>query len=129
MDNFWPKVVGVLVILAIIVVIGTFVVWIKSGVEEAQKPERTFSDMVKKDQKEMLAEPNAKDLTNKVTQTEPEAAKEKPQPKEPAANEPAKTQTPASPRKTSRPSRLSKRRKPSRCRRRFTLQTSMKRSR
>ncbi|MGA2172442.1 MAG: hypothetical protein ABSG82_05445 [Sedimentisphaerales bacterium] len=97
MDNLGSKVVGVLVILVIIVVIGTFVVWIKSGVEEAQKPEHTFSDMVKKDQKEMLAEPNAKDLTSRPAQPESPAAGEETQPKAPAANESAKTRTPAPP--------------------------------
>jgi hypothetical protein len=96
MDNVGSKVIGVLVILGIIVVIGTFVVWIKSGVEEAQKPENTFSDMVKKDQKEMLAEPTAKDLTSRPAQPESPAAKSKEEtrPKAPAANESAKTRTP-----------------------------------
>ena len=72
MNNFWPK---VLVVLVIIVAIGAFVVWIKSGIEEAQKPERTFSDMVKQDRTELMAEPNAKDLANRQAQPQaPEAA-------------------------------------------------------
>jgi hypothetical protein len=93
MNTFWLKVLGVLVI---IVAIGAFVVWIRSGIEEAQKPERTFSEMVKKDQKEMLAEPNAKDLTSRPAQPESPAGREEARPKAPAANESAKTQAPAS---------------------------------
>jgi hypothetical protein len=65
MNTFWLKLAGVLVV---VVAIGAWVMWLRSGIEEAQKPERTFSDMVKKDSKEILGEPSAKDLTSHPAQ-------------------------------------------------------------
>jgi hypothetical protein len=67
MNTFWLKVVGVLVV---VVAIGAFVMWIRSGIKEAQHPERTFYDMVEKDRKELLAEPNTKDLTSQSAQSQ-----------------------------------------------------------
>jgi hypothetical protein len=73
MSTFWLKVVGVLIV---IVVIGAFVMWIRSGIEKAQHPEVTFSETVEKDRKAMLAEPSAKDLTNQSAQSQAPAAPE-----------------------------------------------------
>jgi hypothetical protein len=67
MSTFWLKVVGVLVV---VVAIGAFVMWVRSGIEEAQHPEVTFSDMVEKDRQELLAEPNTKDLTSRPAQSQ-----------------------------------------------------------
>jgi hypothetical protein len=67
MNTFWLKVAGVLVV---VVAIGAFVMWIRSSIEEAQHPEVTFYDMVEKDRKELLAEPNARDLTSQPAQSQ-----------------------------------------------------------
>jgi hypothetical protein len=67
MNTFWLKVAGVLVV---VVAIGAFFMWIRSSIKEAQHPERTFSDMVEKDRKELLAEPSAKDITNQSAQSQ-----------------------------------------------------------
>jgi len=67
MNTFWLKVAGVLVV---VVAIGAFVMWMRSGIEEAQHPEVTFYDMVEKDRKELLAEPNTKDLTSQPAQSQ-----------------------------------------------------------
>ncbi len=61
MDTFWLKVAAIVAVL--IVAIAVVVKWTSKGIEEAQNPEQTFSDMVQKDKKDMLAEPSAKDLT------------------------------------------------------------------
>jgi hypothetical protein len=61
MNGFWIKAAGIVIVVA---VIGAFVMWIRSGIKEAQNPERTFSDMVKQDREEINAEPNANDLSS-----------------------------------------------------------------
>jgi hypothetical protein len=83
MNTFWLKVVGV---LAVVAAIGAVVMWIRTDIEKAQNPETTFGDMVEKDRKELLAEPNAKDIA--VRPSQPEAIK---------APEPEKTVQPAEP--------------------------------
>jgi hypothetical protein len=83
MSTFWLKIAGVLVV---VVAIGAFVMWIRSGIEEAQHPEVTFYDMVEKDRKELLAEPNARDLTSQPAQPQTPTAAE--------PNKSAQSQTP-----------------------------------
>jgi hypothetical protein len=88
MNTFWLKVAGVLVV---IVAIGAFVMWVRSGIKEAQHPERTFSDMVEKDRKDMLAEPNTEDLTSRSaplqapTVSEPNKSAQPSEPRQPKA--------------------------------------------
>ncbi|MFA5553400.1 MAG: hypothetical protein WCZ89_08025 [Phycisphaerae bacterium] len=71
MDTFWLK--AVLLIAVIVAVVGAVVVWTSKGIEQAMTPETTFSDMVEKDKRDLLAEPNAADLTGQtspITQTQ-----------------------------------------------------------
>jgi hypothetical protein len=89
MNTFWPKVVGVVVVVA---AISVAVVWVRSAIKQAQTPERTFSDMVKKDKKEMLAEPNATDLASRPAQ-----------PQSPQTAEPNKSAQPVEPAKKAEP--------------------------
>jgi len=97
MNNFWLKVAGVLVV---VVAIGALVMWVRSSIEEAQHPEVTFSDMVEKDRKEMLAEPNANDLTSRPVPSQaptvPEPNKSA-QPQTPTVPEPNKSAQPSEP--------------------------------
>jgi hypothetical protein len=88
MDTFWLKLAVVAVVL--IVGIGAVVMWTSKGIEEAQNPEQTFSDMVEKDKEELLAEPSAQDLTKptekpeETTATRPDEKSEPIAPSKPA---------------------------------------------
>jgi hypothetical protein len=85
MDTFWLKVAVIAVVL--IVGIGAVVVWTSKSIEEAQNPKQTFSDMVRKDKEELLAEPSAKDLTKPTEEpavTKPEELPETVAPPKPA---------------------------------------------
>jgi hypothetical protein len=65
MNTFWLKLAGILVVVA---VIGVWVMWLWSGIKEAEKPERTFSDMVKKDRNDVMGEPKVQDLIKQPAQ-------------------------------------------------------------
>lgn len=66
MDTFWLK--AVLLIAVIVAVVGAVVVWTSKGIEQAMTPETTFADMVEKDKRDLLAEPNAENLTGQISQ-------------------------------------------------------------
>jgi len=89
MSNFWLKIAGVLVI---VVVIGALVMWIRSGIKEAQHPERTFSEMVEKDRQELMAEPNIKDLNSQSVQSQAPAAAEPNKSAQPSEPQPQKAE-------------------------------------
>lgn len=83
MGTFWLKLAAIAIVL--IVGIGAVVVWTSEGIEEAQNPEKTFSDMVQKDKQELLAEPSAEDLAEPAEEPETTEADKPEEPSEPAA--------------------------------------------
>ena len=68
MNTFWLKLAAIVVVVA---GIGVWIMWLKSGIKDAEKPERTFSDMVKKDRNDVMGEPKAQDLIKQPAQAQP----------------------------------------------------------